>query len=134
MTAHAQHHGLIANFFSQFGCPRGPLGHLAGSIMALENRRANRLVVDSLDPQPDDYVLEVGCGPGLAVLQAAARAKFAVGVDPSTVMVAQARRRNRSAIRDQRAEINVASAADLPFDDDFFTSAFAIHSVHHWPS
>jgi ubiquinone/menaquinone biosynthesis C-methylase UbiE len=134
MTAQTYgHDGLFAGLFSQFGCPRGLLGHLAGSMMALENKRANQLIVDSLELEPEDYVLEVGCGPGVAVERAARRAKLAIGVDPSTIMVAQARRRNRAAIRDGRAEIAAASADDLPFDDGFFTSAFGIHTVHHWP-
>jgi ubiquinone/menaquinone biosynthesis C-methylase UbiE len=101
--------------------------------MALENRRANRLVVELLDLQPDDYVLEVGCGPGVAVAYAARKARFTAGVDPSEVMVTQARRRCRSTIRAQRAEVTTAPAAELPFDDDFFTCAFAVHTMHHWP-
>jgi len=101
--------------------------------MALENRRANRLVIDLLDLQPDDYVLEVGCGPGVALAQAAGKAKFAVGADPSEVMVVQARRRCGSAIRAERAEVATASADRLPYDDDFFTCAFTVHTMHHWP-
>jgi ubiquinone/menaquinone biosynthesis C-methylase UbiE len=101
--------------------------------MALENRRANRLVIELLDLQPDDYVLEIGCGPGVALAQAASKAKFAVGADPSEVMVAQARRRCRSAIHAERAEVTTAPADELPFDDDFFTCAFTVHTMHHWP-
>jgi ubiquinone/menaquinone biosynthesis C-methylase UbiE len=122
-----------ASFFSQFGFPRGRMGHVAGVIMALENRAANRLVVDLARLREGDYVLEVGCGPGVALLQAASRARFAVGVDPSEVMTAQARRRCRTAIRKQRAQVDRASAAHLPYDDAFFTCALAIHSTHHWP-
>jgi ubiquinone/menaquinone biosynthesis C-methylase UbiE len=122
-----------ASFYSQFGFPHGGMGHVAGVIMALENRIANRLVVDLARLRLDDYVLEVGCGPGVALRRAAARARFAVGVDPSDVMIAHARWRCRRAIRQQRAQVHVAGAARLPYDDAFFTCAFSIHSMHHWP-
>jgi SAM-dependent methyltransferase len=133
VSAQADHTRPALHFSAQFGFPRGRLGRLAGAVMALENRRANRLVLELLDLQPDDYVLEVGCGPGVALAQAARMATFAVGADPSEVMVAQARRRCRAAIRAERAEVITASASELPFDDDFFTCAFAVHTMHHWP-
>jgi hypothetical protein len=87
--------GLRSSFDAQFGLPRGALGRLVGTIMAFENRSANSIVVDRLEIQPDDYLLEVRCGPGVALALSARRARFAVGVDPSEVMVAQARRRCR---------------------------------------
>ena len=48
-------------------------------------------------------------------------------------MVAQAQRRCRYAINAERAEVTIAPADELPFDDDFFTCAFAVHTMHHWP-
>ena len=120
------------NATAQFGLPRGRAGRLVGAVMALENRKANRLVVDVLDPGPDDFVLEVGCGPGIALAQVAERARFTVGADPSDVMVAQAQRRLRRDIASDRAEVRRAEAACLPYDDDFFTCAFALHTIHHW--
>ena len=120
------------NATAQFGHPRGRAGRLVGAVMALENRRANRLVVDLLDPGPADFVLELGCGPGVALAEVAQRARFTVGADASEAMVAQARRRLRRAIASDRAEVCRAEAASLPYDDDFFTRAFALHTIHHW--
>ena len=37
---------------SQFAHPRGPLGWLAGTVMAIENRERNRLAVEWLALQP----------------------------------------------------------------------------------
>ena len=61
-------------------------------------------------------MLEIGCGPGVALADAARRASagFAAGVDPSAVMVAQARRRCRAAIAAGRAEVRQAPAAAFP--------------------
>lgn len=119
-----------------FGQPRGLLGRLAGWIMARENVRANRLVVDLLGIRADDRVLEIGCGPGVALADAAARASrgFAAGVDPSAVMTAQASRRCRKSVVAGRAEVRTASAAKLPYADGSFSRVFSVNALPHWPS
>src|SRR5262245_42418303 len=107
----------LERFFAHFGHPRGRLGALAGHVMAWENRAVNALVVDLLAVRPADVVLEVGCGPGVAVALAARRATegLVVGTDPSPVMVAQARRRNRARIGAGRVEVTPAPAERLPY-------------------
>jgi len=127
---------LMARLNSNFGQPRGLLGRLAGWIMARENVRANRLVVELLAIGAQDRVIEVGCGPGVALADAADRASrgMAVGVDPSAVMVAQATRHCRKAIAAGRAEVSRAPAAALPFADGSFTRAFSVNALPHWPS
>jgi SAM-dependent methyltransferase len=56
------------------------------------------------------------------------------GIDPSVVMLRQARRRNHSAIKVGRVELRRASASDLPFPDQSFDKACAVHSIYFWPS
>ena len=41
---------------------------------------------------PGDHVVDVGCGPGVAVRRAAASAASVVGIDPAPVMLRVARR------------------------------------------
>ena len=82
MSAEADHTGPALRFSAQFGFPRGPLGHIAGLVMAFANRGANRLVIELLDVQPEDYVLEVGCGPGAALADTATKAKFSSALTP----------------------------------------------------
>ncbi len=100
-----------ASLVSQFGNPRGWLGSLAGWIMARRpsNRARNAWTVELLDPEPHHRVLEVGCGPGLALAHLAARCVTGkvVGVDRSPVMLRQARRRNRRAIAADRLELKL---------------------------
>jgi ubiquinone/menaquinone biosynthesis C-methylase UbiE len=120
---------------SQFGAPKGPRGWLAAQVVARLTGDANRWMVDCLGVRPQDRVLDVGCGPGLAVAYAAeAHGAWAAGVDASEVMVRQAVRRNRRAIRDGRVEIHLAEAEDLPFPDAFFTAAGSLNSLQFWPS
>ncbi len=119
---------------SQFGAPRGVRGWLAAQVVARLTGEANRWLVDCLEVGPDDRLLDVGCGPGLAVAYAAgARGARAVGVDTSDVMVRQARRRNRQSIAAGRVGIDRADAARLPFADASFTAAGSLNSLQFWP-
>ena len=44
---------------------------------------------------PGDHVVDVGCGPGVAVRRAATSAASVVGIDPAPVMLRVARRLTR---------------------------------------
>ncbi len=119
---------------SQFGEPTGGRGWLAAQVVARLTGDANRWMVDCLGVGPGDRMLDVGCGPGLAVSYAAETCgAWAVGVDASEVMVGQARRRNRRGLRQGRVEIHLADAADLPFSDCTFTAAGSLNSLQFWP-
>jgi SAM-dependent methyltransferase len=123
----------IAAFFRQFGHPEGRLGALAGRVMARRNGEVNAWAVALLGIGPAEHVLEIGCGPGLA-LAAAARGPGAriTGVDPSAVMVAQARRRNRRVAG--RVTVLEAGAEKLPLADASVDCAIAVNSLSHWRS
>ncbi len=58
---------------AQFERPSGILGALAGRIMAhrASNRIRNLKTVDLMKLNHDSCVLEIGCGPGLALLKCA---------------------------------------------------------------
>ena len=53
-------------FLRQFAGPTGPLGRVAGRLMARLNGPLNDWVVELLEIAPGDRVLEVGCGPARA--------------------------------------------------------------------
>jgi ubiquinone/menaquinone biosynthesis C-methylase UbiE len=96
----------------------------------------DRWVVELLDVQPNNLVLEVGFGPGVAIALIAERTTsgFVAGVDPSDVMLHQATRRNRAAIRQGRVELHLGTVADLPYPDARFTKACSLHTLYFWPS
>jgi SAM-dependent methyltransferase len=132
----ARNSGAVAStlLLHAFGRPRGLLGWLGGRVMARTNRDANRWVVDLLGIETGMRVLEVGCGPGAGLAEALARgAAFVCGVDPSEVMLNQARARNAPALAEGRLAIRLASADSLPFDDASFDVAFAVNSAQVWP-
>ncbi|WP_410569536.1 class I SAM-dependent methyltransferase [Amycolatopsis sp. cmx-4-61] len=126
-------HGGLA----QFHRPAGAAGHVAGWVMGhrSSNVARNRWAAGLLDVRPADRVLEVGCGPGVAVAALAARATrgTVVGVDHSPVMIRQARRRNRAAVRAGRVRLVCTSVEDLAFDAESFDAALAVNTVGMWP-
>jgi ubiquinone/menaquinone biosynthesis C-methylase UbiE len=78
-----------------------------------------------------DDVVDVGCGPGVAVRHAAAAgASSVVGVDPAPVMLRVARLlpgRRQAAVR------YVPGAAEaLPLPDGAASVLWSIATVHHW--
>jgi SAM-dependent methyltransferase len=118
-----------------FGRPKGILGRLGGSIMAHTNQPCVAWVIDLLGIQPHDCVLEVGFGPGVGIelLARSVSGGYVAGVDPSDEMVEQARARNVNAIKSGRVDLRYGSAESLPFEDNTFTKALAINSMHVWP-
>ena len=125
---------LIRSVVHQFANPTGIGGRVVGWVMAHRdsNVRRSRWAVELLDLQPTDRVLEVGCGPGVAVSAAAQSAARVVGVDRSSVMIGAARRRNASALRAGRVELVQAAVEDLPPFEAPFDKALAVNTLGHW--
>ncbi|MGH8899361.1 MAG: class I SAM-dependent methyltransferase [Egibacteraceae bacterium] len=130
------HTDLKERFFAQFARPSGLGGRLAGALMARGNALVNAWAVELLDVQPTDRVLDVGCGPGVAVAHAAAKAirGLVAGVDHSEVMIAQATRRNQAAVHAGRVELRVGSAEALGYPDGQFTKVCAVNTAMIWPA
>jgi SAM-dependent methyltransferase len=120
----------------QFGNPRGALGALAGMIMRMRpsNRERSSRVLALLGIRPDDVVLEVGFGPGLAIEGAAALATEGkvVGVDHSPLMLEQATRRNALPIAVGRVELLLGTTARVAGLPDRFDKVFSINVFMFW--
>jgi ubiquinone/menaquinone biosynthesis C-methylase UbiE len=109
----------------------GTLGLLAGLAMAVGRGRMARLVADLAAVAPGDRVVDVGCGPGRFLREAAERGAEAVGVDPSARMRRLAARFTPQRLRPAVTVLD-GSAEHLPLQDRSATVAWAVASVHHW--
>lgn len=120
---------------AQFHRPRGVPGRVAGWIMGRRssNVTRNRWAVRLLDIQPSERVLELGCGPGVAVAALADRAALVVGVDHSAVMIRQAQHRNRSGIQAGRVRLVCVSVENLALGEGSFDAALAVNTLGMWP-
>jgi SAM-dependent methyltransferase len=119
--------------------PSGVAGSLVGIMFGhrRSNVARNRWVAGLLAPRPGERVLELGCGPGVALAALAASGPdLVVGVDHSDVMVRQATRRNRQAVADGRVRVVQADAADLapgvPPCDEPFDVVLAVNVIGFW--
>ncbi|MGE0132693.1 MAG: class I SAM-dependent methyltransferase [Blastocatellales bacterium] len=121
---------------SQFACPTGLIGRVAGHVMAVKNAKMNAFAVEMLDVQPDDQALEIGFGHGRAIQMMAERARmgFVAGVDLSDVMVRQAAKRNLDHIVAGRVEICQGSVTNLPYEYGCFTKVLAVNNYQFWPN
>jgi SAM-dependent methyltransferase len=120
--------------------PSGAVGSVVGIVFGHRhsNVARNRWAAGLLAPVPGERVLEVGCGPGVALAAlAAAGPELVVGVDHSAVMVRQSARRNRAAVGAGRVRVVRADAADLapgvPPCDEPFDALMAVNVVGFWP-
>jgi ubiquinone/menaquinone biosynthesis C-methylase UbiE len=85
-------------------------------------------VVDELSIRPDDRILEIGCGHGVAATLVCRRLVDGrlTAVDRSPKMIEAARRRNAEYVADGRAEFLVASLEELDLGDRRFDTIFAV--------
>jgi trans-aconitate methyltransferase len=129
--------GLVARVIRQFAKPRGFVGHIVGIILAnrASNIRRSRWTVERLGIDPSNRVLEIGCGPGVALKACLERLRHgtAVGVDHSDVMIAQARRRNAKAIRKKRLKLIAGTIDDLAQNEPPFDRIFSINVIQFVP-
>jgi ubiquinone/menaquinone biosynthesis C-methylase UbiE len=118
----------------QYRRPTGLVGRWIGRKMAQQHVPENQWTVELLDVQPDDHILEIGFGPGIAI-EAVAKCAVngrAAGIDFSRTMVATAKKRNAKGVGAGQIDLRYGDAASLPFNDNTFEKAFSIHSIYFW--
>ncbi|MBM3484047.1 MAG: class I SAM-dependent methyltransferase [Alphaproteobacteria bacterium] len=122
---------------AQFSRPRGTLGHVAGWVMAhrRSNVERNRWTVGLLDLQPADRVLELGCGPGVALGLVIAKLQdgSVTGLDHSALMLRQAAKRNAAALRSRQLELRHGSLEYLPAHGTTYTKIFSVNVAQFFP-
>lgn len=116
----------------QLRSPSGWRGRLAGRVMEIINREPNDRSVAALELAPEATVLEIGCGPGVALAQMALAATngLVIGLDASPEMLRQAARRNRSAIESGRVKLALGTFERLPFDSDSIDRVLAVNVAY----
>lgn len=125
-------HSLWTTIGHQLRCPSGRAGRLIGHLMGAINAEPNRIVIEALDIRSGDEVLELGFGPGRAVkaLSKINSPGQVHGIDRSEVMLAQATRRNRSAIRQGRMHLRLGSFDQLDFTTASIDKLLAVNVAY----
>jgi ubiquinone/menaquinone biosynthesis C-methylase UbiE len=107
----------------------GITGLLAGLTMIPGRGAIARLAADLASVSATDRVIDIGCGPGTAVREAARRGARAIGVDPAPVMLKLAEALTR---RQGGITWTEATAEDLRQPDESATVLWCVATVHHW--
>jgi ubiquinone/menaquinone biosynthesis C-methylase UbiE len=87
-----------------------------------------RAIVEQLNVGPDDRVLEIGCGHGVAATFVCERLDggHLTAIDRSAKMIEAATRRNSAYVEAGKAEFLVASLEDLDLGERRFDKVFAV--------
>jgi SAM-dependent methyltransferase len=134
--AHVGPHNAVVGLAQQFGHPSGLLGAVVGRGMARGNADLSKWVVQQASAHHGDVVrrvVELGPGPGVGLEALLAQFPDAqvCGIDPSSVMLSQSRKRNKVAVTAGRltlleGDVSVLSANE-PAD-----IVMANHVLYFW--
>ena len=91
---------------------------------------SNYKIIELATLQADDAILDIGCGSGTAVREAAKTATqgTVTGIDPSPAMVKIAAQKTEA----PNVQFLEGGAELIPANDDQFTVVIALNSLHHW--
>jgi ubiquinone/menaquinone biosynthesis C-methylase UbiE len=115
--------------------PRTVIRKATGLITGQSDEELYRRSIGLLDIQLEDCVLEVGCGAGIGIEQAAEIAALGkvCGIEPSERLLALAHARNADAIEGGYVELRAGLASRLPWPDASFDKALSVNSPRDWP-
>jgi ubiquinone/menaquinone biosynthesis C-methylase UbiE len=108
---------------------RGVAGLVAALSMVFGRKGDAQLAVRLSGMGPGDKVVDVGCGPGVAVRYSARLGATATGVDPAPVMLRVARLLTPSSAKVRYAE---GAAEEMPLPEGSASVVWSIATVHHW--
>lgn len=116
---------------AQFARPSGLAGRLLiAPWLNRISRAMNRLVLEALDPRPDEDLLEIGFGGGALLEAMLARSSGSVtGVDISGTAVARARRRLGKA---RRLRLFQGSVERIPLAEATVDAACSVNNIYFW--
>jgi ubiquinone/menaquinone biosynthesis C-methylase UbiE len=93
-----------------------------------------RRILEAARIEPEDRLLDLGCGIGNLLIALAERIAFAhpaVGVDVSPTLIGIARREVARAGFANRVDLRVSPATRLPFQDQSFDVVITSHLIKH---
>lgn len=122
-------HQVVPNHHAEYPAFAGLTGLAAAVSMAVGRQGDARLAEQLSGLHAGDRVVDVGCGPGVAVRRAARLAASVTGVDPAPVMLRVARILTRPS---ETVRYATGTAEALPVPDGSVSVLWTIASVHHW--
>jgi len=120
------------------GNPRHPEGEAGAQMLARMNEShaaVTEWALGFFQLQPDDDVLDIGCGGGATLARLAGRVPegHLTGLDYSEVSVEATRRYNPVLIETDRLDVLQGSVEQMPFGDESFDRIVTVESFYFWP-
>ena len=117
---------------------RQPSGRLSGIFavyMNFGNNYLNKLAVQALDIQPNDHILDVGFGGGVALYKILKniRGGLVAGIDYSPDMVKRGKRKFQKSIASGKMTLVEGNVTSIPFDNASFDKVCTINTIYFWP-
>lgn len=126
--------GLRRSFvWALAGKPSGPLGRVGARLMVMMLRPTYLAMAAELGLQPDDDLLDVGCGSASLLAEHASHIRYVAGLDASEIQVGMARRRLADRLATGSAEIVLGDAGRLPWDDGRFSVVTSLNTLKFVP-
>lgn len=124
-----EEHPAPPNHHADYPHFAGAAGLVAALSMVAGRKGDARLAAELSRLGPDDVVVDLGCGPGVAVRHAARAGARVVGVDPAPVMVRVARALTPRAMAVRYLD---GAAEAIPTPEGSASVLWSIATVHHW--
>ena len=117
------HNDIIVSQFTKQALPFSQMAQHS-------NQYGLELMFEISDPQVEDKVLDVACGPGIVACEFANKVNHVTGIDITPAMIEGAknlqRERNIDNVSWKLGDVN-----RLPFEDDCFSLVVTRYSFHH---
>jgi ubiquinone/menaquinone biosynthesis C-methylase UbiE len=120
-------------WMSFFGLPHGLPGRLGVRLMPRSSRQFHKAIATELNLQPEDELLDVGCGSATLFVDHAGHVRFVAGLDASEMQLEMARKRLAERIAAGTAEIVEGDADHLPWGDGRFSVITSVNAVKFFP-
>jgi len=117
----------------QTALPRGFAGRIAFIFMNRGHKSIYENVARVLELQPEDELIEVGCGNGYFLKKYASHVHSIAGLDLSELAVKLVTKKNKERIAAGTAEFVRGEASKLPWEDNKFSVATAMGSFTGFP-
>lgn len=119
--------------FDNMRKPKGKLGQIQLKSMNKEHTPVALWGLKHLNIQPNDIILDIGCGGGINIKRMADKAKKVYGIDYSQESVKVSKQVNKNYIKEEKVEILNGNVSNLPFEDNTFDIITAFETVYFWP-
>ena len=117
-----------------FSNPEGFLGQFILNVMNRGHAPVAKWTISHCQWPVDGNILDIGCGGGMNLkrLQALCPKGKVSGIDISLESVRKSKKMNLKALG-LDCDIKLASADDIPYQDDTFDVVTTFESIYYWP-